>query len=102
MRFLSLAGLSAGLGLALLAAPLAMAQTYSDQHANGMPHMADHQMPAPSHRTASLMHEKMDAKPRAQPREVSNRHHTVQTSRHAAMAPHHAPMAPHSGMPHQG
>lgn len=103
MRFLPLAGLSAGLGLALFAAPLAMAQPYPDQHANGAPHtMAGHQMPAPSHRTASSMHEKMGAKPHAQPREASNRHHAVRNTRHAATTPRHAPMAPHGGTPHQG
>jgi hypothetical protein len=102
MRLLSPAALSAGLGLALLTAPLAMAQAYAN-HPNAAPHaMASHQIQASSHRTASAMHEQMGTKARLQPREVSKRHRTTRDTHHAAMAPHHAMTAPRGNAPHQG
>jgi hypothetical protein len=110
MRLLSPAALSAGLGLALLAAPLAMAQTH--QHDAGAPHnVASHQMQTPTHRAAgaaSSMHNQMSAKAHMQPRKVSEQHHTVrnthQTVRNThqtTMTSHHAAMAPHGSAPYK-
>ena len=50
MKRVSVTALSAGLGLALLAAPLAMAQQYPDHHDNGAPqgdygHQMGHEQP---------------------------------------------------------
>jgi len=95
MRFMSPAALSAGLGLALLAAPLAMAQAYANHPATPAHTMEGHPMQAPVHRTASSMHAPMGAKTHMKPREVL--HHTVRDTHHAVVTPHHAMMAPHGG-----
>jgi hypothetical protein len=100
MRLLSPGALSAGLGLALLAAPLAMAQAY--QHGPDTPHnVASHQMQTPIRHTASSMHNQMSAKAHMQPRKVSEQHHSVPNTHHTAMTSHHAAMAPHGNAPHQ-
>ncbi len=85
MKRLSLTALSAGLGLALLAAPLAMAQPYPDHHA-----IAGHDMHAPAHRAVSTHNRTsahMSHAAHMQPREVSVRHHIAMPLHH--MAPHH-------------
>jgi hypothetical protein len=97
MRLFSPAALSAGLGLALLATPLAMAQATPDQHARGMSHATmGHQMRAPTHH-ADAMHHPLSAmvhrQSHMQPRQASMRQHGA---RHA----HHADMPPHDAMSH--
>jgi hypothetical protein len=85
MRLFSPSALSAGLGLALLAAPLAMAQSYQ-HHA-----MAPHPMHAPAHHVVS-MHNRM----------VHVQRHIAMPMRHNAMPMRHAPMPPHGNAPHHG
>jgi len=102
MRLMSPAALSAGLGLALLAAPLAMAQAYANHPTATAHSMEGHSMQAPSHRMASPMHAPMGAKTHMQPREVSKRDHIVRDTHHAVVTPHHAMMAPHDDTSHHG
>lgn len=87
MRLFSLAALSAGLGLALLTAPLAMAQAYPNHHMNNAPH----RMPAPVHRvviTHSRMSPRISHVAHVQPRAVAVRHSVP--VRHVAMPVHHS------------
>ena len=94
MKRLSLAALSAGFGLALLAAPLAMAQQYAAHHDNGAPHGAPaHRAPAPVHRMVVTSHRQPAPRDRVQPHMASMQHHTM-------MPPHHAAMQPHDSMQH--
>jgi hypothetical protein len=98
MRLFSPAALSAGLGLVLLAAPLAMAQATPDQHARGMSHATmGHPMRAPTHH-ADAMHHPLSAmvhrQSHMQPRPASMRQHGERNV-------HHAARLPHQGMSHQ-
>ena len=96
MKRVSLAALSAGLGLALLAAPMAMAQQYPAHHAPSAPHGTEsHHMAAPIHRTVNT-HSRMAPRPRVQPHVVSMQHHTVQPPHHHAAMPAHGTMQHHN------
>jgi hypothetical protein len=87
MRFFSPAALGTGLGLTLLAAPLAMAQAPGYQHGHAVPHATmGHQMHMPIHRTVS-MHRPMAVKPHMQPPHMPP--HQVSMRHPSAMAPHH-------------
>ncbi len=84
MKRFSLTALSAGLGLTLLSAPLAMAQQYNGAHRDA----PAHHVPAPVHRPAphtQMGHGQMSYRPASHVPTRSNSHNSMP---HGAMMAH--------------